>query len=357
MAHNHTHDHAHGDHAGHTHGVSANADRRYLAIALALIVGFMLAEVIVGILASSLALISDAGHMLTDAGALALALVAMRLAARPAAGAHTFGLKRVEILSAQANGITLLALAALFIYEGIRRLIWPPQVEGGLVFIVALVGIAVNLLATWALSKANRQSLNVEGSFQHILTDLYAFIATAIAGGLIQLTGINRFDAIAALVVAALMLRAGYGLVKASWRIFLEAAPRGIDPEEVGATLAAEHGVARVHDLHVWEVTSGFPALSAHVQVAGDRPLSACDALLGTLNGVLAQRYNITHTTIQFECADCAPRAADTLYCALDAAGAGAGSDEHDDRGHDGYVHDHGAPVHAPTGDGIDARA
>jgi len=166
----------HAEHAGHPHGVRADADTRYLTIALLLIVAFMLVEVVIGILASSLALISDAGHMLTDAMAIGLALVAMRLAATPASGRHTFGLKRVEIISAQVNGITLLVLAVLFVYEGIRRLITPPQVEGGLVFVVALVGIVINIAATWSLSRANRQSLNVEGSFQHILTDLYAFI-------------------------------------------------------------------------------------------------------------------------------------------------------------------------------------
>jgi polyisoprenoid-binding protein YceI len=192
--------HEHGS-EGHTHGVSDNADGRYLAIALALIVGFMLTEVIVGVIASSLVLISDAGHMLTDAGAISLSLITMRLAARPAKGDFTYGLKRTEILSAQANGITLLLLAAWFVYEAVRRLISPPEVEGGLVLLIALIGIVVNLLATWAIGKADRQSLNVEGSFQHILTDLYAFIATAVAGGVIYFTGgFDRADAIAALL-------------------------------------------------------------------------------------------------------------------------------------------------------------
>jgi len=151
--------------------VSTDADRRYLANTLALLVGFMLVEVVVGIVASSLALISDAGHMLTDAGAIALALVTIRLAARPARGSLTYGLKRAEVLSAQANGITLLLLSAWFVYEAIRRLIDPPEVEGGLVLAIALLGIGVNLLATWTISRANRESLNVEGAFQHILTD------------------------------------------------------------------------------------------------------------------------------------------------------------------------------------------
>jgi cobalt-zinc-cadmium efflux system protein len=259
----------------------------------------MLTEVVVGIVASSLALISDAGHMLTDAGALGLALITMRLAARPARGGFTYGLKRAEILSAQANGITLLLLAAWLVYEAIRRLISPPEVEGGLVLVVALVGIAVNLLATWSIGKANRQSLNVEGSFQHILTDLYAFIATAIAGGIIFFTGgYNRVDAIAALVVAALILRAGYGLVKESGRVFLEASPKGLDPEEVGEAMTSVPGVIEVHDLHVWEVTSGFPALSSHVLVEPERN---CHEERRNLERLLEEQFDVHHTTLQVD--------------------------------------------------------
>jgi cobalt-zinc-cadmium efflux system protein len=298
MTHSHEHDAGHG-HEGHSHGVSAGADRRYLAIALALLVGFMLVEVVVGFVASSLALISDAGHRLTDAGAIALALVTMRLAARPARGAMTYGLKRAEILSAQANGITLLLLSAWFVYEAIRRLIDPPEVEGGLVLAIALLGIVVNVLATWTISKANRESLNVEGAFQHILTDLFAFIATAIAGAIIYFTGgYNRVDAIAALVVAALMLRAGYGLVRDSGRIFLEAAPKGLDPEEVGHAIASHPGMVNVHDLHVWEVTSGFPALSAHVLV---EPARNCHAERRELEHLLDERFDLHHTTLQVD--------------------------------------------------------
>ena len=251
----------HGEHghAGHSHGVSADADVRKLAIALGLIVGFMCFEVVIGLVAESLALLSDAAHMLTDAAALGLSIVAIRLVARPARGVMTYGLKRVEILSAQANGVSLLVLALLIVFEGIRRLINPPDVGGTLVLIVALVGIVVNLVATWTLAQANRESLNIEGSFQHLLTDLYAFIATAIAGAVIIWTGFARADAIASLLVAALMLRAAYGLLHASGRVFLEAAPAGLDPDEIGRLLASQPKVREVHDLHVWEISSGFP--------------------------------------------------------------------------------------------------
>jgi cobalt-zinc-cadmium efflux system protein len=262
------HDHVDdGGRAGHAHAVSADADTKALAITLGLIVGFMAVEVGVGVIAHSLALLSDAAHMLTDAAAIGLSLVAVRLEKRPAAGIWTFGFKRVEILSAQFNGATLLVLAGFIVYEAIRRLFSPPQVRGGLILAIALVGIVVNLVATWTLAKANRRSLNVEGSFQHIVTDLYAFIGTAIAAGVILATGFQRADPIASLLVAGLMLHSSCGLLRDSGRLFLEAAPKGLDPQAIGQAMVGVTGVVEVHDLHVWEVTSGFPALSAHVLV------------------------------------------------------------------------------------------
>lgn len=297
-AHGHDHDHDGHGHAGHSHGVSANADVGKLAIALALLVGFMLVEVVVGVIAGSLALLSDAAHMLTDAAAIALSIVAIRLAARPAKGAMTFGLKRVEILSAQANGLTLLILAAIILIEAIRRLISPPEVEGGLVLAVALVGVVVNIAATWVLARANRQSLNVEGAFRHVLTDLYAFIGTAIAGAVIVITGFERADPIASILVAALMLHSAYVLLVASGRVFLEAAPAGSDPQEIGRAMVAMDGVVEVHDLHVWEVTSAFPALSAHVTVQAG---ADCHGIRRTMEAMLHDRFSIDHTTLQVD--------------------------------------------------------
>jgi len=278
--------------------VSADADSRKLAVALGLILGFMVLEVVAGLVAGSLALLSDAGHMLTDAAAIGLSLVAIRLAARPARGVMTYGLKRVEILSAQANGVTLLVLGLLILFEGMRRLIDPPAVKGGLVLVVALVGVVVNLAATWTLARANRRSLNVEGAFQHILTDLYAFIATAIAGAVVLWAGWARADALASLLVAALMLRAAYGLLRDSGRIFLEAAPSDLDPDAIGRALVAESCVAEVHDLHVWEISSGFPALTAHVLVSPD---CDCHATRRRLADLLDQRFGIGHTTLQVD--------------------------------------------------------
>lgn len=298
-AHSHAgHTHGHGGLAhGHAHG-TGTTDARRIKIALTLILTFMAAEVVAGIAASSLALLSDAAHMLTDAAALALALVALRIARRPATGAMTYGFGRVEILSAQANGITLVLLALWIVYEAIRRLAAPPEVEGAIVVIVAVVGIAVNLAAVMVLSGANRRSLNVEGSFQHILTDLFAFIATAIAGAIILLTGFARADALASLLVAASMLNAGTRLILASGRVFLEAAPEGVDPDEVGRALAGHDGVVEVHDLHVWEVTSGFPALSAHIVVGAGRD---CHELRRALQRELRERFDLRHTTLQVD--------------------------------------------------------
>jgi cobalt-zinc-cadmium efflux system protein len=278
--------------------VKVDADRRVLSGALALILAFMAAEVIVGFAAGSLALITDAAHMLTDAAAIALALIAIRLAARPPAGGFTYGLKRVEILSAQANGITLLLLAAYFVYEAVNRMIHPPDVEGALVLITGVAGIVVNLIATWLISKANRSSLNVEGAFQHILNDLFAFVATALAGLIVLLTGFARADAIAALVVAVLMLKAGISLVRDSGRIFLEAAPSGVDPQALGAELCAVRGVVEVHDLHVWEITSGEPAASAHILV---REGLDCHQIRSEVEALLAERHHVTHSTLQVD--------------------------------------------------------
>jgi cobalt-zinc-cadmium efflux system protein len=278
--------------------VDVTADRRWLSGALVLIVAFMVVEFVIGLLAGSLALISDSAHMLTDAASIVLALIAIRLAARPAGGNFTYGMRRAEILSAQANGLSLLLLAVWFGYEGISRLVSPPLVEGGLVLITALVGIVVNIAAAWCISRANRASLNVEGAFQHILNDLFAFIATAIAGAVVLVTGFNRADAIAALIVAALMAKAGWGLVRASSRVLFEAAPVGMSPDEVGARLVDTDGVVEVHDLHVWEITSGEPALSAHVLVTDD---ADCHAARQRVQQVLRTEFGITHTTLQVD--------------------------------------------------------
>jgi len=298
----HTHAHDHGDHHAHrhdhSHELKADADRRYLTTALILIVGFMIFEIVVGIVAHSLALLSDAGHMLTDAGALVLSLVVIRLVERPVGGHLTYGLRRAEVLSGQANGAVLLVLGVLVIYQAIWRLIWPPAVAGALVTIVAGVGVAFNVAAAWVLARANRQSLNVEGSFQHIITDLYAFIGTFLAGIVILFTGFDRADAIASLFVAALMIRSGFGLQRSAIRVLLESAPLDMVPTEVGQAMAQAAHVSEVHDLHVWELAPGRPILTAHVLVA---PKVDCHAVRRDLECMLQERFRIAHTTLQVD--------------------------------------------------------
>jgi cobalt-zinc-cadmium efflux system protein len=282
----------------HAHPVGPDADARRLGAALALIVVFIAAELVAAIVASSLALLSDAAHMLTDGVAIGIAIIALRLAQRPPAGGFTYGLRRAEILSAQINGVTLLLLGGLIVFEGIRRLIDPPDVEGGLVLAVALVAIPVNLAAAWLIRGTERRSLNIEGALQHIVTDLFAFIATAVAGAVILATGFVRADGIASLLIAAVMLRAAFLLLRDSGRVFMEAAPKELDPERIGEALAATPGVVEVHDLHVWEVTTGMPSISAHLIVGED---ADCHQARWRAARLLADRFGVEHSTIQVE--------------------------------------------------------
>jgi cobalt-zinc-cadmium efflux system protein len=299
--------HAHGapeERGGHAHGPGTGSDSRYLLIALALLAAFMLAEIVVAVLSGSLALLSDAGHMLSDVGAIGGALWAIRLAARPAAGSWTFGWKRAEILSAAGNGITLLVVSGIVTVEAVSRLVSPPQVDGGPVVAVAAAGIVVNIAAAWVLARANRSSLNVEGAFRHVLTDLYGFVGTVVAGVVILVTGWTQADAIASLLVVGLMLKAAWGLLRDSGRVLLEAAPEGMNLEAVRAHLLSTEHVHDLHDLHAWTVTSGLPALSAHIVVDdtcfydGHVP-----RLLDQLQACLAGHFDVEHSTFQLEAA------------------------------------------------------
>ena len=270
--------------------------RRPLAIALTLILGLMVAEVVAAFVAVSHALFADAGHMLTDAAALALALGAATYAGRPARGRWTFGFRRLEILAAHVNGITLLVVGVLIVYGAIRRLLNPVDVRGGLVLAVALVGIAVNLIAAALLARPSRESLNVRGAFLHVATDLAAFAGTAIAGGIILATGWNRADPVASLVVAGLIFWSSWTLLRESTRILLEVAPS--EPREVAEAMLDVPEVVEVHDLHVWTVGSGFPSVSAHVLV---EPGSDCHAIRLQLATVLRERFDLGHSTLQVE--------------------------------------------------------
>lgn len=280
----------------------AETDRRRLWWALVLIVGFMAVEVVVAALSGSLVLFADAGHMLADAGALAGSLWAIRLAQRPATHAWSFGLERAQILAAAVNGLSLVVAGVLILVEAVRRLVHPPPVDGLALVVVALAGIAVNVAATWSLSGANRSSLNVEGAFQHILTDLYAFIGTVGAGAVILALGLRRADPVASLLVVALMLKAAWGLLGRSGRILLEGTPETVDLDEVRQHIFELPEVVSVHDLHAWTLTSDLPVLSAHVVIA-DQCLTDGSAaqVLDRLQACLTGHFDVEHSTFQLE--------------------------------------------------------
>lgn len=287
--------------SAHVHEHTPAGDRRWLVAALAVIVAFMIGEVVASILAHSLALLTDAAHMLTDAAALAIAVAASRLAQRPARGAFTYGFARVDALSGQASGITLIVLAVWFAAEAVRRLVHPAAVHGGIVTVVAVIGIGVNLLATALTARADRTSLNVRGVFAHLVTDLWAFAATAVAGVVVLTTGWTRADPVASIFLAAVMVWTGWRLVRAAGRVFLEAAPSGVDPAVLGDELATLRGVAEVHDLHVWEIGPRTVALSAHVLV---EPSYDCHEVASALRTRLLEQHDIGHVTLQTDHAD-----------------------------------------------------
>ena len=239
----------------------------------------------------------------TIAAALGLALAAASVAGRPARGRWTFGFRRLEILAAHVNGITLVIVGVLIVYTAIRRLVDPPEVRGGVVLVVALVGIAVNFVAAALLHRPSRESLNVRGAFLHVTTDLAAFAGTAVAGGLILATGWDRFDPIASLVVAALIFWSSFSLLRESTRILLEVSPD--EPRDVAGAMLAVPGVVEVHDLHVWTVGSGFPSVSAHVLV---EPGADCHALRLQLATILGGRFGLSPSTLQVEHASALPR-------------------------------------------------
>ena len=290
--------------AGHRHWPGPDADRRYLRIALALLAAFLIGEVVAALTSGSLALLSDAGHMLADVGAIAGSLWAIRLAARPPAGPWTFGWRRAEILSAAVNGITLLVVAGILTVQAAIRLVHPPPVDATPVLAVALAGIAVNMIAARLLARASQTSLNVAGAYRHVLTDLYGFLGTAVAAVIILTIGFVRADSLAALVVVLLMVKAAWSLLRASGRILLEAAPEHVNLDDVRAHLLATGHVRAVHDLHAWTVTSNLPALSAHV-IVDDSCFTDGYAprLLDQLQACLAGHFDVEHSTFQFEAA------------------------------------------------------
>jgi cobalt-zinc-cadmium efflux system protein len=291
------HDHGH-DHGGHDHGHGAggaNGNRRALALALALTAGFALVEAAGGWYSGSLALLSDAGHMITDAAALGLALFADTVARRPPSRRASYGYGRAEVLAAFVNAIAMLAVVAGIAIEAFRRLLEPAPVAGGWVVGIALAGLVVNLLAAWVLARA-AGSLNTRGALLHVMGDLLGSLAAIVAGGVIVATGWTPIDPLLSLAVALLILRSTWQLLRQSTGVLMEGVPAHLDYDAIGRSLAALPGVVDVHDLHVWHMSSEGIALSAHLSLGrGDDWL----ATLAHARRILASEYGIRHATLQ----------------------------------------------------------
>jgi cobalt-zinc-cadmium efflux system protein len=286
---------------GHAPAVASRRNRRALGAALVLIGGFTVVEVAVGLIADSLAVLADAAHMLSDTGSLGLAFLAAWLAARPATPRRSFGSGRAEILAALVNGAALVAVSIWIFVAAVGRLGDPPEVAGGWVLVVGLAGLAVNAGAAWILARAGTESLNVQAALLHVLADLLGSAGVIVSGLVVLTTGWQYADPLAALAIGVLVLASSWRILRDSVRILLEETPAGIDPEEVGLALAGAEGVVEVHDLHIWTITSGFPALAAHVLVV---PGGDCHGVRRDLERLLHERFGLDHTTLQVEHAD-----------------------------------------------------
>jgi cobalt-zinc-cadmium efflux system protein len=296
--------HSH-DHAGHAHGFGAHAlearredSRRRMWIALAINVVLLLAETVGGILTGSLAVLADAGHLLSDVGSIVLALIAARLATLPAAGRRTFGYQRSEVLAALVNGLLLVVVSVAIAWAAIGRLSDPPSIDGAGVLVLGALGLAGNLAATWVLARGQREDVNLEGVLRHSVADALGSLGVLVAGGFVLLGGSAIVDPIVGLLIAGLVLASSWRLIKEPFEVLMEAAPADLDVDRMGAAICAEEGVRSVHDLHVWTVTAGFGAVAAHVVVArgSDR-----DLIRRRLELTLGERFGIEHTTLQME--------------------------------------------------------
>jgi cobalt-zinc-cadmium efflux system protein len=305
MGHDHPHSHDHG--AGDSHGhVGPDNQARVGWVAL-LTGGFMLVEAVGGVLSGSLALLADAGHMLTDAAALALAWLAFRIARRPSDWRRTYGFHRFQVLAAYSNGLTLFFIALAIAYEAFQRLRAPSEVLGGPMLAVAVVGLLVNIAAFLVLHGADRKSLNVRGAVLHVLGDLLGSAAAIVAALVILGTGWTPIDPLLSVLVAVLILRSAWFLVRESGHILLEAAPRGLDVQAMRNDLvAAIPGIADVHHVHAWSLTEGQPMVTLHARVAETADASEAARLAAAIKSHLRARYAITHATVEIECEQCA---------------------------------------------------
>jgi cobalt-zinc-cadmium efflux system protein len=323
------------DHAG---GMRQGLTQTRLRTAFLLTIAILLVEVVGGLFSRSLALLSDAGHMLTDVVALGLAWFAAVQAERPADARKTFGYHRTGILAAQVNAVTLIVIVVVIAYEAVRRLQHPTTVTPWVMFAAAAVGIALNLYLGLGLRGEGSENLNVRAAVLHMFGDVGASVAVIVGGIIILLTGWYPADPLISLGIAALIAWGAWGMLRQTTDVLMEATPRSLNVAQLVRDIVKLPGVSDVHDLHIWSIAGGMHALSAHVQVS-ERPLSACDAILETLNQVLKERYHIAHTTIQFECAGCSPN---DLYCAWPSGAEGV-SQAHTHR-------------HQQAGDGLDMQ-
>lgn len=298
------HDHDHGGH-GHSHGFGAHAlearredSRKRLIVALAINLVMLLAEAIGGVITGSLAVLADAGHLLSDVGSIVLALIAARLAARPATGRRTFGYQRSEVLAALVNGLTLVAVSVFIGVEAIGRFSDPPAIEGGGVLALGVFGLLGNAVATIYLARGGREDMNLEGVIRHSFADALGSLGVVLAGAVVLAGGSDIVDPIVGLLISMLVLFSSWRLLKEPFDVLMESAPEGIDVDTMGAAICQVPGVRSVHDLHVWTVTAGFPALAAHVVVArgADR-----DRVRQQLEMELGESFGIEHTTLQME--------------------------------------------------------
>jgi cobalt-zinc-cadmium efflux system protein len=286
-----------GTHA-HDDGHHGDANRRALATVLGFTAAFMLAEVVGGLITGSLALLADAAHMASDVASLALALFAFWLSAKPPTPERSFGYKRAEILAALANGVTLVAVSIWIFYEAYQRLQEPPEILGGWMLVVAVIGLFVNLAGALVLSRSGSESLNLQGALRHVIADLFGSVGAITAAGVIVLTGWTYADPLISVLIGLLVLGSSWKLLRDSVNILLEQSPPGIDANEVGRRMASSPGVEEVHDLHIWTITSGFPALAAHVLVGREEN---CHARRRDLERLLEQEFGIEHTTLQVD--------------------------------------------------------
>lgn len=300
-SHNHDH-HGHGHHHGHSHG-AATTDERRIGWAFIVIFGFMLVEVGGGIMSGSLALLADAGHMVSDAAALGMSWAALRLGKRAADADRTYGYKRLEVLVAFVNGCTLFAIAGWIMFEAIRRFTAPVEVLGGPMLVVAIAGLLSNIVAFLILNGGNRENLNMRSAWLHVLGDLLGFVVAIVAAGIILLTGWSPIDPILSVLVAVLILKSAAEIVKSSSHILLEGTPAGLNIEQLRTDLvAALPAVTEVHHVHAWCLTAEEPLVTLHVRCVSD-----CDAtsIIPAINEHLKKRYGITHSTIQIDSVDC----------------------------------------------------